>query len=78
MDLKDLGYLVSTVSVGFLGIVAWPAPDEPRWKAWAVAIGMTMSVAGMVLRYLSHRKERREVERAEAEAKGGPGGNRAR
>ena len=68
MDLKGLGYLVSTLSVGFLGIVAWPAPDEPRWKAWAVAIGMATSIIGMGLRFLSHRKERREIERAEAEA----------
>ena len=37
MDLKGLGYLISTISVFFLGIVAWPSPDEPQWKAWAVA-----------------------------------------
>ncbi len=64
IDLKGLGYLISTVSVFFLGIVAWPAPDEPRWKAWAVAVGMATSVLGMAVRYLSHRKDREDIRRA--------------
>jgi hypothetical protein len=64
MDLKGLGYLISTVSVLFLGIVAWPAPDEPRWKAWAIAIGMATSVLGMGVRFLSHRKDRKDIQRA--------------
>ena len=68
MDLKALGYFVSIISVGFLGIVAWPKPGEPQWHAWAVAIGMATSVFGMFLRYLSHRKEKHEIHRAEAKA----------
>jgi hypothetical protein len=64
MDLKGLGYLISTVSVFFLGIVAWPAPDEPKWKAWAVAVGMGSSILGMAVRWLSHRKDRKDIERA--------------
>ena len=64
MDLKGLGYLISTVSVLFLGIVAWPAAGEPGWKAWAVAIGMVLSVMGMGVRYLSHRKDRKDIRRA--------------
>ena len=64
MDLKGLGYLISTVSVVLLGIVAWPAPDEPRWKASAVLIGMATSVLGMSVRYLSHRGDRKDIERA--------------
>ncbi len=64
MDLKGLGYLISTVSVVFLGVVAWPAPDEPQWKAWAVAIGMTTSVLGMGVRFVSHRQDRRDIKRA--------------
>ena len=73
MDLKGLGYLVSTISVVLLGLVAWPKPDEPQWKAFVLLIGMAASVAGMGLRFLSHRREkaaiayaRREAERAEA------------
>jgi hypothetical protein len=64
MDLKGLGYLISTVSVFFLGIVAWPAPDEPAWKAWAVAVGMASSILGMSVRWLSHRKDRQDIRRA--------------
>ena len=64
MDLKGLGYLVSTVSVLFLGVVAWPQADEPLWKAWAVAIGMATSILGMGVRFISHRKDRKDIQRA--------------
>jgi hypothetical protein len=64
MDLQGLGYLISSVSVGFLGAVAWPGPDEPRWKAWAVVIGMALSVLGMGIRFLSHLKDKKNIERA--------------
>jgi len=64
MDLKGLGYLISTVSVFFLGVVAWPSPDDARWKAWAVAIGMATSILGMGVRFLSHRKDRRDIRNA--------------
>ena len=64
MDLKGLGYLISTVSVVFLGIVAWPSPEEPGWKSWAVAIGMATSIMGMGVRFLSHRKDRKDIRKA--------------
>ena len=64
IDVKGFGYLISTISVFFLGIVAWPKPGDPRWHAWAVAIGMATSIAGMGARYLSHRKDRKDIERA--------------
>ena len=64
MDLQGLGYLVSSVSVGFLGAVAWPGPDEPQWKAWAVAIGMATSVLGMGVRFMSHLRDRANIRRA--------------
>jgi hypothetical protein len=64
IDLKGLGYLISAISVFFLGIVAWPKPEDPKWHAWAVAIGMATSIAGMGARYLSHRKDRKDIERA--------------
>ena len=68
MDLKGLGYFISTISVLLLGAVAWPGPDEPGWKALVVVAGMAASIAGMGVRWLSHRKDRRDIERAEAEA----------
>ena len=64
MDLKGLGYLISSVSVGFLGAVAWPGPDEPQWHAWAVVVGMAASVLGMGVRFLSHRQDRKDIRRA--------------
>jgi hypothetical protein len=71
MDLKALGYLVSTVSVVFLGIVAWPKPGEPAWHMWAVSLGMATSIGGMFFRYLSHRKDRRDIKHAKREAETG-------
>lgn len=64
MDLKGLGYLISSVSVLFLGIVAWPGPDDPQWHGWAVILGMMMAVLGMAVRFQSHRQDRRDIKRA--------------
>ena len=64
MDLQGLGYLISSVSVGFLGAVAWPGPDDPQWHAWAVALDMALSVAGMGVRFLSHLKDKANIRRA--------------
>ena len=64
IDLQGLGYLISSVSVGLLGIVAWPGPGEPRWMAWAVAIGMATSILDMGTRFLSHLRDKRNIERA--------------
>jgi hypothetical protein len=63
-DLKGLGYLISTISVFFLGVVAWPTPGEPEWYAWAVVIGMASSIMGMAVRWISHRKDREDIKRA--------------
>ena len=64
MDLQGLGYLISSLSVAFLGAVAWPGPEEPRWKAWALAIGMATAVIGMGVRFLSHLRDKRNIARA--------------
>ena len=75
MDLKALGYLVSTASVILLGIVAWPGPDEPKWKAIVTVLGMVASIGGMGLRFLSHRKDRKDIEHAKQEARSSKGGS---
>ena len=64
MDLQGLGYLVSSVSVVFLGVVAWPGPDEPPWKARALVIGMLLSMLGMGIRFMSHLRDKRNIARA--------------
>lgn len=62
--MKGLGYLISTISVLFLGVVAWPGPGEPTWHAVAVILGMALSILGMGLRFLSHRQDRKDIRRA--------------
>jgi hypothetical protein len=64
MDLQGLGYLISSVSVGFLGAVAWPGPDDPQWHAWAVVIGMATSILGMSVRFMSHLRDKKNIRRA--------------
>lgn len=68
MDLQGLGYLISSISVLFLGIVAWPSPGDPDWQIWAVIIGMLLSIAGMFARYLSHVRDRKDIHRVERKA----------
>ena len=62
--MKSLGYLISTLSVFMLGAVAWPKPGEPRLMMWLVLGGMAASILGMFLRYLSHRKDKRDIAEA--------------
>jgi hypothetical protein len=69
IDWKGLGYLVSIVSVFFLGAVAWPKPDEPAWHLPTLVGGMTLSIVGMGLRYLAHLKQQKEMAKVEAEAR---------
>ena len=69
MDWKALGYLVSIVSVFFLGAIAWPKPEDPNWALPVLVTGMATSIVGMGFRYIAHRKEQREVKEAKAEAR---------
>ena len=64
MDRKGLGYLISSISVLFLAIVAWPDPSDPPWQAVAVLLGMLLSILGMGLRFMSHRQDRKDIRRA--------------
>ena len=67
-DWKALGYLVSIVSVFFLGAIAWPGSDEPKWHLPVLIVGMATSIIGMACRYKSHLDEQREIKEAEAKA----------
>ena len=64
MDLKGLGYFISTISVIFLGIVAWPGPNDPAWQGPVVLAGMALSIMGMGVRFISHRQDRQDIKRA--------------
>jgi membrane protein DedA with SNARE-associated domain len=65
---KGLGYLVSTLSVILLGIVAWKSASEQPLLFACLILGMIASVVGMALRWISHRIEQKEKERIEREA----------
>jgi hypothetical protein len=67
VDWKALGYLVSIVSVFFLGAIAWPKPEDPGWHLPALIAGMATSVIGMGLRYKAHLDQKKELEKVEAE-----------
>lgn len=69
VDWKGLGYLVSIAGVFFLGAIAWPEPEDPAWHLPALIAGMTLSIAGMGLRYLAHLKQQKEMAKVEAEAR---------
>ena len=57
--LKTFGYLISTVSVILLGIVAWPkAAANPLLLACLIG-GMLASIIGMLCRWLSYDIEKR-------------------
>ena len=55
--MKSTGYLISTISVVLLGIVAWPKPADPPWKAVILIAGILASLLGLLLRYLAYQKE---------------------
>jgi hypothetical protein len=68
LDFKALGYIISIVSVFFLGAVAWAKEHPPGWYHPALVIGMVTSIVGMGCRYLAHLRQKREIEKARAEA----------
>jgi len=69
IDWKGVGYLISILSVLFLGAIAWPRPEDPWWHLPALILGMATSIIGMACRYKAHLDQQREIEKAEAEAR---------
>jgi len=68
-DWKAAGYLVSIVSVLFLGAIAWPKDGEPGWHLPVLIAGMALSILGMGFRYKAHLDQQRELRRTKAEAR---------
>ena len=68
LDWKALGYITSIASVFFLGAIAWPKPDDPRWHVFALIAGMALSILGMAFRYKSHLDQKRELRKTKAKA----------
>ena len=69
LDWKALGYLISIVSVFFLGAVAWAKEDPPDWYYPVLVIGMATSIVGMGCRYVTHLHQKRQIRDAKAEAR---------
>ena len=57
--LKTFGYLISTVSVGLLGFVAWDTASRKPLLFACLLLGMAASMLGMFLRWLSHERDRK-------------------
>jgi hypothetical protein len=70
IDWKGIGYLVSIVSVFFLGSIAWPKPADPWWHKPALILGVATSILGMGFRYKAHLAQQRELRKTEAKADG--------
>ena len=62
--LKGIGYLVSTLSVILLGIVAWDGASKDRMLLACLIAGMASSMTGMFLRWLSHEQDRRQTRKS--------------
>lgn len=58
--LKGLGYLTSTFSVVLLGIVSLKSASESPLLLACLLLGMASSMAGMLMRWRSHRLEQRQ------------------
>jgi hypothetical protein len=70
-DLKGAGYLTSTASVALLGAVSWKSASENGWLLAGLVLGMALSVAGMMLRWRSHRLEQKEKDADKAAGRAG-------
>ena len=68
LDWKAIGYLISIVSVLFLGSVAWTKDNPPGWYHPVLVIGMATSIAGMGCRYMAHLHQKAEIRKTRVEA----------
>jgi hypothetical protein len=68
LDFKAMGYLISIVSVLFLGAVAWTKENPPGWYYPVLVIGTAASITGMGFRYIAHLRQKHEIDKAKTEA----------
>lgn len=43
---------------------------RPQWLGWVVGLGMATSIGGMLIRFISHRHDRKDIHRIERKAEG--------
>jgi hypothetical protein len=65
-DLKGMGYLTSTGSVALLGAVSWKSASQHPLTLTCLLLGMLLSVAGMMLRWRSHRLDQKKKDKRES------------
>jgi hypothetical protein len=68
--LKAFGYLVSTISVILLAIVAWPKAKEVPILLACLIGGAVTSIVGMFCRWLSYEVEERKKAASDREMGG--------
>lgn len=68
VDWKGIGYGFSMLGMLLMGAEAMPKPTDPWWYWPALIGGVLTSIAGFAIRYIAHRKQRREIKRTEAKA----------
>ena len=72
VQLKSIGYLISTLSVLLLSAVAWSAAGDDKGLRLILVVGAAASIAGMFLRWLSYSVEARQARPAEPRRGGRP------
>jgi protein-S-isoprenylcysteine O-methyltransferase Ste14 len=55
-QVESIGYIISTVSVILLGIVAWQGAPAHGWLRAALFTGVLLAIAGMLLRWYVYWK----------------------
>jgi hypothetical protein len=68
IDWKGVGYLFSIAGALLLGAIAWPKPDDPGWHLPALIAGVGATIAGFVIRYVAHLRQKREIKDGKAKA----------
>lgn len=63
--IKAAGYAISTFSVILLGLVSWRSAHTDPLLSLCLAAGMTTSITGMGLRWLSYRVEKEKQQSAD-------------
>jgi hypothetical protein len=71
-QLKGAGYFVSSLSVLLLGIVAWDGASKHPPLLVCLIVGMAASVVGMLLRWISFKRDEKEKEQIERKAEAKP------
>jgi hypothetical protein len=66
--LKGAGYFVSSISVLLLGAVSWKSASEHPLMLAGLVLGMAASVIGMLLRWISFKRDEKEKKQIERKA----------